>query len=186
LPYTQSCMTKLFLLLNLLTLSPALWAQRFISERSQVSFYSETPLENIDARNAETTSLFDVANGQIVFSVPIQSFVFAKSLMQQHFNENYLESEKYPKATFKGTVSGFSLKAGSQKVTASGDLLIHGVSRRVTTDGVMEMSDGKIRLLVSFPVKLEDYQVKVPKVVFYKIAQEVMVKMDILYKPYEK
>ena len=106
--------------------------------------------------------------------------------MQKHFNDSYLESEKYPKATFTGTVSGFKLKGGKQKVTSKGDLVLHGVTRTITSEGTMEMRDGKITLLTSFPVQLEDYQIKIPKVVFYNIAKEVQVKINILYKTYEK
>lgn len=179
-------MKKSIFLLVFVATSHSLWAQQFISEKSQVSFFSATPLENIDAYTTEAKSLFDVSNGQIAFSVPIQSFVFEKSLMRQHFNDSYLESEKYPKATFKGTVSGFRLNRGKQKVTAKGDLVLHGVTRTITSEGTMEVKNGKITLLTSFPVQLEDHQIKIPKVVFYNIAKEVQVKMNILYKPYEK
>jgi hypothetical protein len=179
-------MKNILFLFGFFTLSHSLPAQRFISENSQVSFFSATPLENIEANTTQTMSMFDVSNGQIAFSIPIQSFVFAKSLMRQHFNDSYLESEKYPKATFQGTVKGFSLRGGKQKVTATGEIIIHGVSQLITTEGVMEEKDGKILLLTSFPVKLADHKVKIPKVVFYNIAKEVQVKINILYKPYEK
>jgi len=106
--------------------------------------------------------------------------------MRKHFNESYLESEKYPKATFKGTVSGFHSNGGKQKVKSKGDLTLHGVSRTITSEGTMEVKDGKITLLTSFPVQLEDYQIKIPKVVLYNIAKEVQVTIHILYKPYEK
>jgi polyisoprenoid-binding protein YceI len=179
-------MKKNIFLFVLFAMSHSLLAQRFISESSQISFFSSTPLENIEASTNEAKSLFDVSNGQIAFSVPIQSFVFEKSLMRKHFNDSYLESEKYPKATFKGTVSGFNLNGGKQKVRAKGDLVLHGVPRTITSEGTMEVKNGKITLLTSFPVQLEDHQIKVPKVVFYNIAKEVQVKINILYKPYEK
>lgn len=179
-------MKKNIFLFVLVAMSHSLLAQQFISEKGQISFFSSTALEDIEAYTTEAKSLFDVSNGQIAFSVPIQSFVFDKSLMRKHFNESYLESEKYPKATFKGTVSGFHPKGGKQKVKSKGDLTLHGVTRTITSEGTMEVKDGKITLLTSFPVQLEEYQIKIPKVVLYNIAKEVQVTIHILYKPYEK
>ena len=179
-------MKSLLTILCLIAIGNPVRAQRYISESSHISFFSETPLENIEAANTQSTSLFDSSTGQLVFSVSISSFEFAKSLMREHFNESYLESDKYPKATFKGTVNGFEKKEGKQKVSATGELSIHGVVRKVTVEGIMEMNGGKIRLNTAFPVKLDDYQVKKPKVVFYNIADEIQVKINIDYKPYEK
>ncbi|MES2733236.1 MAG: YceI family protein [Bacteroidota bacterium] len=178
---------KFILTIICLTLSiNALWAQRYLSESGSVSFFSEAPIENISANNSQVASLFDAANGQIAFAVPIKSFEFAKSLMREHFNESYLESDKYPKATFKGLITGFEIKEGKQRVSANGDLFIHGITRKVTTEGTMEISGDKILLTTAFLVKLEDYQIKVPKVVFYNIADAIQVKMNLVYKPYEK
>lgn len=169
----------------LITTNQPLLAQRYITENSRISFLSEASLENIEAANTQATSLFDAATGEIVFAIPIRGFSFRKSLMQQHFNESYLESDKYPKSTFKGKVKGFENKPGKQKVTATGDLFIHGVTHPVTVEGTMELKDnGKLALVASFPVKLEDYQVKIPKIVFYNIAESVQVKLDAEYKPY--
>jgi hypothetical protein len=169
----------------LIAMSQPLLAQRYITENSRVAFLSETAMENIAATNTQSTSLFDATTGDIVFAVPTKGFSFKKSLMQQHFNESYLESDKYPKSTFKGKVTGFENKPGKQTVKATGELFIHGVTRPVTAEGTMELKDnGKLVLVASFPVKLEDYQVKIPKIVFYNIAESVQVKLDLEYKPY--
>ncbi|MBC7923907.1 MAG: YceI family protein [Ferruginibacter sp.] len=161
-------------------------AQRYVAERSRVGFFSATPLENIEAVTDQATSLFDAATGQVAFAVPVKSFQFAKSLMREHFNESYLESDRYPKATFGGKVTGFVNQPGKQRVTATGDLFLHGVTRTVTVEGMMEVREGKIVLDAVFPVKLADYRVKVPTVVFYNVAELIEVKVNFAYKPYEK
>lgn len=158
-------------------------AQKYKSNEGKVRFFSEATLENIAADNAKASSVFDAENGNIVFSVPIKSFEFRKSLMQEHFNENYMESDEYPKATFKGTVAGFENKAGVQNVSAQGDLTIHGVTKPVTVDGTMEQKDGQIYLKSVFKVRLEDYNVKIPQVLWQNIAEEVEVTLNFIYQP---
>ena len=161
-------------------------AQKYISEKSEVVFFSEAPMENIEAHNKNATSVFDASSGEIVFSVPIKSFQFEKSLMQEHFNENYMESDKFPKSTFKGKVSGFQNKEGIQKVSAEGSLLIHGVTKNVKVTGDMQVKEGKIFLNAKFPVSVAEYDIKIPKIVFYNIAEVVDVTLNFQYKPYEK
>ena len=161
-------------------------AQRYVAEWSRVGFFSATPLENIEAATDQATSLFDAATGQVAFAVPVKSFAFAKSLMGEHFNESYLESDRYPKATFAGKVTGFTNQPGPQRVTATGDLVLHGVTRTITVAGTMDVREGRIILDAAFPVKLADYRVKVPTVVFYNVAEVIEVKINFAYKPYEK
>lgn len=159
-----------------------LFAQRYTSESSKVVFFSEAPMENIEAYTNQASSIFDLATKQIVFSVPVKTFTFEKPLMQEHFNENYMESDKYPKSIFKGTVTGFENKPGKQSVSATGELMIHGVSQKVSAPGTMELKDGKLYLQTSFPVKLNDYKVEIPKMVFYKIAETVDVRVNFQYR----
>lgn len=157
--------------------------QKFKSVESNVKFFSEATLENIAADNTDGSSVFDESTGEIVFSIPIASFQFRKSLMQEHFNENYMESDKYPKAIFKGKVIGFDRNNGKQTVNAEGDLTIHGETRTVKVDGTMEYRDGKIYLNSVFPVRLEDYKVKIPQVLWQNIAEEVEVTVNFIYEP---
>lgn len=158
-------------------------AQKYKSFESKVRFFSEATLENIAADNADGSSVFDMESGNIVFSIPITSFEFSKSLMQEHFNENYMESEQYPKATFKGKIIGFKNEAGLQNVTAEGDMNMHGETRSIKVDGTMEMKDGKLYLKSVFPVRLEHYKIKIPKVLWQNIAEEVEVTINFTYKP---
>lgn len=158
-------------------------AQKYKLTSSEVSFFSEAPLENIEAHNKQTTSLFDGATGEIAFVVPIKGFQFKKSLMQEHFNENYMESDKYPNGTFKGKVSGYDPeKSGKQTAVAEGDLTIHGVTRKVRIEGTLQLQSGKATLNATFPVKLVDHDIEIPQVVFYNIAEVVEVTVQLTYE----
>lgn len=157
-------------------------AQTYELEKSHISFFSEAPLENIDAQSGEAKSLFRSADANIAFQVPIKSFQFKKSLMQEHFNENYMESEKYPNATFTGIIKPYEKKTGQQKVIALGKLTIHGITRDVEIAGILEEKDGKIYMDATFPVSLTDYDIEIPKIMMYKIAETIDVKVQFIYK----
>jgi hypothetical protein len=160
------------------------WAQKYTAEKAFISFYSDAPLEDISAENKKVTTLFNAATSDLVFSVPIKDFKFEKSLMQEHFNEKYLESEKFPKATFQGKVEGFDPgKPGEQQVKANGKLSIHGVTREINVPGTMEVSGNKIVMKSKFMVKVADYDITIPQLVFQNIAEEVQVTVDFIYKP---
>ena len=172
----------------LITLMPGLVvAQKFISETSSVSFYSKATIEDIAARNEKSMSMYDAGTGDIAFSVPVKDFVFEKSLMQEHFNEKYMETEKYPKATFQGNIKGYAAGvAGPQPVRAAGKLTLHGVTRDVDVPGTLEMKNDRILLNAKFVVRLDDYKVKRPQVLWKNIAEAVEVTLDFTLKPYEK
>lgn len=159
-------------------------AQKYISKSSSITFFSEAPLENIEAVNTKSTSIFDLSNGEIVFSVPIREFQFEKSLMKQHFNENYMDTEKYPKSTFKGKVTGYQSEDGQYQATAQGTLFIHGKTREVRIDGNVEIKNQELSLTAVFPVELEDYDIKIPRILFSNIAESVEVTIEFTYKPY--
>ena len=110
--------------------------------------------------------------------------------MQEHFNENYMESEKFPKSTFKGKISNASevnfAVDGKYNTIIDGELTIHNVTKAVKATGSIEVKGGKILALAKFPIKLEDYKIEIPKVVFQKIAETVQVTVDITYDPYTK
>lgn len=181
-------MKKLLLPLALLLSQFGFGQAIYTTESSEISFFSSTPMEDIEAVNAASTSLLNVAKSDIVFRVPIAGFQFEKPLMQEHFNENYMDTEKYPYATFKGKLSD-SLdlsKDTMYNITATGMMNIHGVDRAETYKGVIEAKDGKATLKCEFKVTLKDHKIKVPKVVFANIAEEIDVKVFFQYKPYEK
>lgn len=158
-------------------------AQKFVAEKSVITFFSDALLEDIAATNTKAVSIFTKQTGEVAFSVPVSQFQFEKKLMQQHFNEKYMESEKYPKATFWGVLTNYDAAAsGIQTVKAKGKLTIHGVTREVEIGGTAEIG-GKPVLKAKFPVKLADYKVEIPQLVFQNIAETVDVSIDITYKP---
>jgi len=161
-------------------------AQKFITEKSEISFFSEALLENIEAVNTKAVSIINSENGEIVFSIPMKEFQFKKSLMQEHFNEKYIESHKYPKSTFNGKILDFNMEEGKRTVFAEGEMKIHGVAKKVKLDGELEINDGKIFITLSFQIKIEDYKIKIPRLLFQNIAEIVEVKVDLKYKKYEK
>ena len=157
-----------------------------MSESAYIKFFSSAPIEDITATNESANSVLDLDNGTFVFSVKIKGFQFEKSLMQEHFNENYLESDKYPKSTFSGKIVDWKNENGKKTVIAAGELTIHGVKRQVEIESTIEVSEGDVKVEAVFPIKLEDYKIKIPKAVFYNIAEEVEVTVKFDHKPYTK
>ena len=170
-----------------LLFSLPLFGQRYLLLESMTSFYSSAPVEDITARTTKTRSIFIAETGELAFVVPINTFEFEKKLMQEHFNENYMESHKFPEATFKGKLTGFNLQhKGVQKVMARGELNIHGVSRSVAVEGTLEFRGNDVYLLAKFPVRLADHKVEIPRLVIYNIAEVVEVTFKGKYIPHEK
>lgn len=158
-------------------------AQKYISSRSTITFFSDAAIEDITAENKKGASIFNPSTGEIVFSIPIQEFQFEKSLMQEHFNEKYMESEKYPKAMFQGKVVEFKPELDSQSARAQGKLTIHGVTRDIDVTGTIEKKDKNYIIKSTFPIKLVDYKIEIPQLLWQNIAEQVEVKMEFEYKP---
>ncbi|MFD2036902.1 YceI family protein [Belliella marina] len=168
--------------LTLLSASPLL-AQQYKAAQSSTTFYSSTPLEDIKATNKQGTALFNGETGALAFRIPIKGFSFRKSLMQQHFNENYMESDKYPNATFEGKLTGYDLGSqGTHDVEADGHLTIHGVTQRVKIPGKLILDNQGVTMTSKFKVKLEDYDISIPKVVFLNIAEVIDVDLNYQFK----
>ncbi len=170
----------------LLLLAGSGFAQHLYSAQSgTVSFYSGAPLEDIEARTSKAQSVIDTDTGEIAVKIPIRSFVFPNGLMQEHFNENYMESGKYPFATFKGRINEKVdwTKDGTYPVTATGKLNIHGVEQDRTISGKLEVTGGQLQLDAGFPVALADYNIRIPTVVFHKIAASIDVTTRFRYLP---
>ncbi|HEX6892737.1 MAG TPA: YceI family protein [Chryseolinea sp.] len=158
--------------------------QRFFAEKAVVSFFSDAVVEDISATNEKVTSIFDVLNGEVAYLMSIKDFQFPNKLMQVHFNEKYMESEKYPKSSFQGKITGFSMNTtGQQNVKATGKLTIHGVTKTIEVPGTVEVNGNRLTVKSKFMVKLLDYNIKVPQIVWQNIAQQVEVTMDFVYRP---
>lgn len=160
------------------------YSQKYSVEKSDVVFFSSAAIEDITAGNTKSVGLFNAANSDIAFSIPISEFQFEKSLMKEHFNERYMDTEKYPKSTFQGRISGYdSLKAGVQNVKATGKLNIHGVTRTIDVPGTIEKQGTKLNIKSKFLVRLKDHKIKIPQLMWQNIAEEVEVSVDFTFKP---
>jgi polyisoprenoid-binding protein YceI len=150
-----------------------------------ISFYSHTPLEEIKAENNQVAGVMDAATGEMVFQVLIKSFHFERALMEEHFNENYMESEKFPKAQFKGKIKDLTnidfKKPGKYDVSVAGDMTIHGVTKPLETTGTIEVTAEGINADSKFNVTPEEYNIAIPGVVREKInkTMEVAVSMKL-------
>lgn len=160
-------------------------AQKYYTKNGTISFFSSTSMEDIKADNNQVMSVLNAQTGDMQFSVIVKSFHFKKALMEEHFNENYMESTKFPKSTFKGTVTDISkvnfTKDGSYPVTVAGDLTIHGVTKNVTTHGTISVEGGKIKGKAVFKVALAEYNISVPKLVEKNLSKTIEITVDCLY-----
>jgi polyisoprenoid-binding protein YceI len=174
---------KKFFLLALLCIGFQSKAQLFMTTNGEVSFFSKTPMEDIDAVNKSVSSIINTATNEVAVQMRITNFVFPNKLMQEHFNENYIESEKYPSATFKGKIKeNIDLtKAGTYVITASGSATIHGVTRPIELKGTIVSTGSTLALTCQFDITLVDYKVRIPKIVFAKIAEVIKVSSKISY-----
>jgi len=163
---------------------------KYFTKEGHISFHSETKLETIEADNHKATSIFDLNTGDLEFKVLIKAFDFEKALMQEHFNENYMESDEFPKSNFKGKITNISdvdvATDGTYEVNVEGDLTIHGVTQAVQTAGKIMVEGGAIKATSEFIVKPEDYEIKIPTVVVDNIAKELTVKVDLDYQLFKR
>ncbi len=170
-------MATFFLLLPFLTLQ----AQLYVTREAHVWFYSHAPLEDITAHSYQGTIVLKPKTQEVVAKVLIRSFQFKKALMQEHFNENYMESHKYPYATFKGKILqpiDWNQPA-THEIEVQGTLTIHGVSREVKLPGKVTIDKNKnIKVYSRFYVLLKDYNIKRPKVVEQNIAEKIQVTVE--------
>ncbi|HEY0246086.1 MAG TPA: YceI family protein [Mucilaginibacter sp.] len=155
----------------------------YACKNAKISLYSSAPIEDISASTSSGASVYNAATGDLVFSVNITSFQFPKSLMQEHFNSDYLESEKYPKATFKGKIQEHIdvTKNGSFPVTAIGELDIHGIKQNRTIPGKITIDNGVITMTSEFMVKCADHHIEIPKIVFHNIAESIKMNVSATY-----
>lgn len=165
-------------------------AQKYFTKNAHIGFFSDTPIEKIEAHNTSSNCVFDLATGRIEFSALIKGFQFERALMQEHFNENYLESDKFPKAVFKGQIDNYRkidpAKNTKHIVRVSGDLTMHGVTKSLSTQAVIDVKDGNMKTSSEFQIAVADFQVEIPSLVKDQIAKNVKVKVEADLKPLGK
>ena len=162
-------------------------AQTLITKNGKITFFSKTSMENIEAVNNQVVSVLDTKTGALLFSVQVTGFLFKKALMQEHFNEEYMESNKYPKATFKGTIADISkvnfAKDGNYAVRVTGSLIVHGLTNNVTVPGIISIVGGKVNAAATFKILVADYKIDIPKMVAGNISKSIEIKVDCNYLP---
>jgi len=162
-------------------------AQKFMTKNGFISFYSHTPMEDIKADNNQVVGVLDISTGEMVFQALIKSFHFDRALMEEHFNENYMESDKVPKSVFKGKITNLAsvdfTKNGTYNVTVEGDLTIHDVTNKISTKGTIEVISGGINANSKFNIVPEDYKIVIPGVVRDKFDKSLAVTVTMKYTP---
>ena len=170
-----------------LTASVSFAQDKFYTKTGKISFYSKAPLEDIEGKNKTVTAVLDSKSGAMQFAVQMKGFEFEKQLMQQHFNENYVESDKFPKAEFKGAITNNSdinyTKDGTYTAKVKGKLTIHGVTKDVETTGTLKINAGKIDATSTFNVLIADYNIKIPSIVKDKVSNSIKIVVDCDLEP---
>jgi hypothetical protein len=177
-------MKKTLLILSITILAISAFSQQYITKNGHIKFYSETPIETIEAHNKQVNSILDIHTGDFVFKILMKSFEFEKALMQEHFNENYVESDKFPNAMFKGKVINLGeidfTKSGEYPAIVEGEMTIHGETKSIQTSGTLLITDAEtIKGNAVFMVKPADYNIKIPNTVVANIAEEIEVSVEV-------
>lgn len=160
-------------------------AQLYSTSTGTIDFFSKTALEDIEAHSRNAVAIVNTKTRDVAIQVANMSFEFPNKLMQEHFNEKYMESEKYPKSFFSGKINediDFS-KEGTYNVTVTGKLNVHGVPQDRTITGKIIVKGGTIQFLADFKVRVADHKIEIPTLVAAKIAEEVNVTLDAMLNP---
>jgi hypothetical protein len=180
-------MKKIILLFTLFaSINTTVDAQVYYTKNGNISFFSKTILENIDAQNDQVISVLNAGTGALQFSLLNNAFHFPKAKMEADFNETYMESDQYPRSVFKGTIANISTvnfnKDGSYPVNVNGDLTIHGVTKNISTPATITIKNGDVSAACSFKVSVADYKIKIPSIVSNKVAESIEIKVACNYQ----
>jgi polyisoprenoid-binding protein YceI len=179
--------TTVSIVLMSLALQVTLAQGKYLTNDGVISFYSHTVIEDITATNENVAAVIDSETGEVAIIVVMNEFQFEKKLMQEHFNENYVESEKYPKAIFNGKISNNGevkyQTPGEYQVRVAGEMTIHGVTRKVSAEGTIEVTENNIAARSKFMLNPEEYEIKIPKVVRNNIAEKMEISAELVCRP---
>jgi polyisoprenoid-binding protein YceI len=169
--------------ISLFAFTPA--AKVYLTHTGHIWFFAGTAMEDVNANNYQVAANLNSNTGEMAYSVLVKGFEFKRALMQEHFNENYMESDKYPKSTFKGKISDISNvnfeKNGTYNVNVSGELNMHGVTKTVSAPGTITVSADSVHAKSNFKIALKDYNITIPSVVKDKISETVQIHVDVAY-----
>ncbi|KQT24786.1 hypothetical protein ASG22_07025 [Chryseobacterium sp. Leaf405] len=175
-------MKKLVLFIVALFFTNLVFAQKYVAKTGKVTFEASVPLfEDVFAQDDNNVAVINSDNGDFASVSVVKNFHFKTKLMEEHFNESYVETAKYPKATFKGKIVNFDktkLSTSPQKYTVQGTLNFHGVDKAYTSQATIYAKDGKIYMTGGFVVKSADHKVTIPKMVSKKVAETVNIQYN--------
>lgn len=176
--------TRLLLWMPLLLGALSANAQKYITKTGSVKFEASVPsFEEVAAESKSTSAVLETATGDFSALTLMKGFRFKVALMEEHFNENYVESDKYPKASFKGKIEGFDAAAittTEKNLTITGDLTLHGKTKKVSSTAKISKSGAAFKIVGSFSVKPEDFDIEIPKIVSKKVADKIAVDYNFL------
>ncbi len=178
---------KLFVIILLGTSVGAFAQGKFIAKNAYISFYSSTPMEDILGESNEVVTILNAETGEIAFQALMTTFHFKRALMEEHFNENYMESTKFPKGKFNGKIEGFNkdmLTSPVADIKITGKLNVHGVEKTITVSGTLGFEGGKLVGTSKFKVVPEDYGIEIPSLVRDKIGKEMEINVKANYLPF--
>ncbi|PKV65142.1 YceI-like domain-containing protein [Polaribacter sp. Hel1_33_96] len=160
---------------------------QFIARQGQISFFSYTSVENIEAKNNQVLSILDIEKQELAISMLMRAFVFKKDLMYEHFNESYIESDMYPKANFIGKIIDFDKKNQKKQIKIiRGKITIHGITKEIDLKTTIESIDNNYILSGNFDILVNDFQIKIPPILSSNIAKTISIKFRFQYQPYEE
>ncbi len=157
----------------------------YIERQGEVTFFSYTSVENIQAKNAQTLSLLNPNTQEIAVQILMRAFVFQKSLMHEHFNESYIESDLYPKATFEGKIEDFNANAALQTKLIKGTFTLRNISKPVEIKATISKTDNSYTVKGGLDVFIDDYSIKVPALLSPNISKKIEVTFNFKYAPYD-
>ena len=164
-------MVKILLILSFLFVND----ERYTIESSKIEFYSYAPLEDITAINTESIGAIDLTTSEFLIKIPVSAFEFPNKLMQKHFNDSYLETDRYPECIFRGKISGD---------TAEGEITLHGQTKKLSVPITFNQSNDRIEIKTEFNIVLDDFKIKVPRLLFQNIAEDIDVKVESTFSKY--
>lgn len=176
-------MKKTALLILLLFVGNIIFSQKMMTRTGQIKFEASVPsFDPVAAVNNSVSAILDESNSEFAVLALVKAFKFKIPLMEEHFNENYMESSIYPKATFKGKIINFdaSKLTISKNYDLEGDLTIHGITKKIKTKINLVLKDGKLYVSNNFTVKAKDFNIKIPSIVKSKIAEDVNITLDLI------
>jgi len=159
----------------------------YVCKNARITLFSSALIEDIKAVSSAGVSVYNPDTGELDFSVAISTFQFDKAFMQQHFNSDYMESDKYPNAIFKGQIQEHIdiTMEGTYAVSAAGELTVHGVTQKRTVRGSLTVKNGIITMSSEFMVKCADNHIDIPQILFYHIAESIKITVSATYSPYK-